>query len=61
MSDYVCTECGLTAEENDLGQPRKRECHFGGWCEFITMEENNQNNINNDHDDYREDMKVFRG
>ena len=56
---WICTECGLTAEEDDYGKPKRRECHFGGWCEFITIEEARQNEANNDRDDYLEDMRLF--
>lgn len=61
---HICTECGLKAEEDDLddlGWPKRRECHFGGVCNFITFEEYRQNQINNDRDEFREDMRLFKG
>jgi len=62
MNDYVCTECGLGADEYDYrGYPRLRQCSMGGNCNFVTIEEYEGYRFNNDQDDYKEDMRLFKG
>ena len=57
--DYICTECGDLADDyNDLGYPYVRECSLGGFCNFITVEENNQNIQNNLDEADAEDRRL---
>ena len=62
MNDYVCTECGLGADEyNNKGYPRPRQCNQGGNCNFVPIEEYECYRYNNDRADYLEDMRLFKG
>lgn len=59
---YICTECGLSADDyDDMGYPYIRECSLGGMCNFVTREEYEGYRFNNDQDDFREDMRLFNG
>jgi predicted nucleic acid-binding Zn-ribbon protein len=58
---YICTECGKIAEEDDIGQPLRRECIYGGDCQFVRDDEFREMKRQAARDAELEDDRLFKG